>query len=135
MSIKPLKQTKKEDKIFNDILEALNKAKAMQCDYCNRDCDMYSIALGIDYKNTILMSRSCLACLYKIKYGGLNKKDYNFIMNLESIQRHVQWSSELNEMSPKERLKSITHSLKFTKRTLKDLEKEADKNSLKRFIR
>lgn len=135
MHIKTLKQRKEENQIFLDIMESLKKAKALQCDHCGKECYEYCIALLIDFKNITLISRSCTGCMYKQKYGRLNKNDYDFIMRLENVQGHVQWFSELNEMNPKERLKSITHSLKFSKITLKELEKEAIKKGLKLFIR
>lgn len=135
MKIKKLKQGKEENKIFDDVMKTLKIAKALQCDHCGKECDEYGIALIVDFKNITIMSRLCTGCMYGLKYGRLNKNDYDLVMRLEDVQGRVQWFSELSEMSHKERLKSITNSLRFTKITLKELEKEAIKNGLKLFIR
>lgn len=135
MHIRTIKEEKEEHEIFFNVMEALKKAKALQCDNCGKNCDKYSIALGIDYENILLTGRSCMKCWHDFKYGGLNKKEFDFVMQLEDVQSNIQRFSELIEMKPKKRFESMNNQLRALKGTLSDLEKEAVKMNLKGFIR
>lgn len=126
---------KTESKIFIEIARALKKSNKLKCDQCNKKCDEYTIAMGIDYGKRELIGKSCIKCWHKNKYGKLTRKEYDFVMRLENVQGSVQRFSELAEMGPKERETQIKSQLNALKSTLRFLESEAKNMNLERFIR
>ncbi len=135
MSTKKPISTKEKEKIWVSMHHTLKLNNDLICNNCQKKCDEYELGLLIDYENRNLIDKTCGNCIWKIRYGTLNRKEKEFVAHLEDIYNLVDRLTELKEMNKRERCLSINDQLKILKNTCRDMNKEAIEMGLKDYIR